>query len=56
MQNEPNLNIWNITLSSFYASSYANLAAPNVKKNKPKQTQNKPILKGKNPPKKSTFK
>ena len=43
LQNEPNLNIWFFGLSSLLTDSYANFAAPNVKKNKPKQTQNKPI-------------
>ena len=48
MQNEPNLNIWFFNLNDSHIDSYANSAAPNVKKNKPKRTQNKPILKGKN--------
>ena len=44
MQNEPNLNIWKLKLSSLLIKLYAIFAAPNVKKNKPKRTQNEPIF------------
>ena len=43
MQNEPNLNIWNIAITPFLLTTNANFAAPNVKKNKPKQSQTNPI-------------
>ena len=43
MQNEPNLNIWIIVLNPFLLTTNADFAAPNVNKNKAKQTQNEPI-------------
>ena len=42
-QNEPNLNIWIFALSSLFIDGYAIFAAPNVKKNKPKQSQTNPF-------------
>ena len=51
MQNEPNLNICKINLTPFLLTTNDQRLTTCAAKNKPKQTQNKPILKGKTHPK-----